>query len=174
MMSAIEKLMRNTVKSGKCIVWTGPKDLNGYALYAFDGRGTLRVHRYVYEMVKGPIPEGYYVCHECDNPSCVKPSHLFAGTPRDNTQDMLKKGRRKKSKRGAEHHNSKLCLKERNEIRQMVARGDKQAAVARHFGVTQSLVSQIWRRVDNYSPEKERLLAEAEARILLAASQPDD
>ena len=51
--------------------------------------------RYVYEKFCGEIPEGLFVLHRCDRPNCINPKHLFLGTLKDNTQDMIKKGRRR-------------------------------------------------------------------------------
>ncbi len=53
----------------------------------------LIASRAAWEMVNGPIPTGMFACHHCDNPPCVRPDHLFLGTPKDNTEDMLRKGR---------------------------------------------------------------------------------
>lgn len=50
-------------------------------------------YRVAYELENGPIPPGLYACHHCDNPSCVRPSHIFIGTAKDNTQDAARKGR---------------------------------------------------------------------------------
>ena len=67
---------------GRCWVWTGSKVGKGYGQ-----------HRRSWKIHFGEIPDGLYVLHKCDNPLCVNPSHLFLGTPKDNVQDMLEKGR---------------------------------------------------------------------------------
>ena len=50
-------------------------------------------HRVVYFMFYGELPDGYMVCHHCDNGLCCNPTHLFHGTALDNNQDMVRKGR---------------------------------------------------------------------------------
>lgn len=57
------------------------------------GEGLIRTHRYSWELHNGPIPEGLCVLHRCDEPLCIRPDHLFLGTLKDNTQDMVTKGR---------------------------------------------------------------------------------
>jgi len=74
-----------------CWEWPGNRDAKGYG-YVF-GKQLRRTHRVMYELMYGPIPEGMLVCHRCDNPSCMNPSHLFLGTSADNNRDCVAKGR---------------------------------------------------------------------------------
>lgn len=76
-----------------CWLWSGGTNERGYGKISDDNRRPAYAHRISWEMTNGPIPEGLYVCHHCDNPRCVNPSHLFLGTQKDNLRDMSTKGR---------------------------------------------------------------------------------
>jgi len=152
MMTFEKRVAKYSKADGDCIVWFGGRDKNGYGLVHDElFKKTRRVHRAVFERAHGPIPSGIFICHACDNPSCINLDHLFAGTPKENTQDMLAKGRRKKSRRDTAHHATKIPHARRDEIRAREAEGVSQTKVAEEFGVSQSLVSQICRRSGSYA-----------------------
>jgi len=87
---------KNVDMSGACWPWRGPSNPRGYGRLRFEGRKSY-VHRAVYETFFGPIPAGLVVMHVCDNPKCVRPSHLRVGTQIENMRDMAMKGRGRKS-----------------------------------------------------------------------------
>lgn len=77
----------------ECIEWWGNFKPNGYGYTMVDGRQEL-AHRHIYRECFGPIPDDRpFVLHSCDNPPCVNPEHLRAGTPQDNMNDRKLRGR---------------------------------------------------------------------------------
>ena len=81
-------------KQEGCWGWKGYVDKRGRSRFSLSVTG-LAIHaaRWVWAKFHGPIPEGKYVCHKCDNPVCVNVEHLFLGSPTDNVRDMIAKGR---------------------------------------------------------------------------------
>jgi hypothetical protein len=128
---------------GGCWVWTAGKIKRGYGRFRLNGKLVL-AHRIAYQDLVGPIPEGLFVCHHCDNLSCVNPEHLFLGTVVDNVDDMMRKGR-DVNPRGEQHGMAKLSENEVVEIRRRVAAGEykSQTKLGKEFGVSNQLISRI-------------------------------
>lgn len=84
---------RVTLPDSDCWFWRNGQE-RGYTKTRMAGREES-VHRLSFQLFVGPIPDGYFVCHRCDQPSCWNPMHLFIGTALDNNRDMYAKGRAK-------------------------------------------------------------------------------
>lgn len=94
----IESFWSKVDKTETCWLWTKSKYRHGYG--CFCAMGTRhKAHRVSYEIAYGKIKDGLFVCHKCDNPSCVNPDHLFLGTHKDNALDMVNKGRHPSQKK---------------------------------------------------------------------------
>lgn len=82
--------------NGDCWEWRGFVHPTGYGQMARDASGrNINTNRAAYLVTKGDIPDGLWILHTCDNRLCCNPDHLWAGTPKENTHDMIAKGRRR-------------------------------------------------------------------------------
>lgn len=78
-------------KSGDCWIWTGAKDKDGYGIFTY-ARKTYRANREALALDGRTVPAGWHACHKCDNPTCVRPDHLYPGSPLDNVADTISRG----------------------------------------------------------------------------------
>jgi hypothetical protein len=137
-----------------CWLWTGAKLTSGYGVL-HDGTFRMLAHRFSFETHVGPIAPGLFVCHRCDNPPCVNPAHLFAGTQFENMRDMTAKGRHAKvGARGQLNGLARLTPSDVSDIRSAYAAGDvTQAQLAARFGVSRGAVCNVLlRRSWSYAP----------------------
>ena len=143
------RVWAKVAKSDGCWTWTGARNHLGYGqVWRGDGPGTPRVlmaHRAVWALENGPIPDGMYLCHTCDNPQCVRPSHMFIGTQTDNMQDCRSKGRMRflVPRVGTENNRAKLTWESVRHIREEYALGTSISTLSRSMGVARSTVREI-------------------------------
>lgn len=127
-----------------CVEWAGHLLPNGYGTFGFEGRAAY-AHRYAYQRAHGSIPAGLFVLHRCDNPRCVAPAHLFAGTQKDNMIDCSRKGRvnRTIEARMEDHPQAKITEAIAVETRSLHAKGVRQCDIAARFGVSKYIISRV-------------------------------
>lgn len=124
-----------------CWEWRGPRS-HDYGTLRAEGAVWL-AHRLSYTVFVGPIPEGDVICHRCDNPICMNPAHLFAGSQADNLHDMHNKGR---GVRGSRQHAAVLTEDDVKSIRSDRARGVPALDLAARYGVHKRQIYKVVNR----------------------------
>ena len=139
-----DRFWQKVRKSDGCWEWTAARNGYGYGIFG-PNRKTFLAHRLSWSMAHGDIPDGLHVLHHCDNPSCVRPDHLFIGTAKDNVQDMIRKGRKVMGPfpRGEDHPNTTLTEEDVRAIRRRFESGESRSDLARAMGVCHSTICNI-------------------------------
>lgn len=151
-------------KSDGCWEWQGSIIGNGYGVVRVD-RKQVYAHRYAYELTHGTIPAGRLICHHCDNPRCVRPDHIYAGTHADNMRDALERGRHGyKTHPGEESGNAVLTDDQVIEAR---LSSEPATWLARRWGVSETAVEQARRKGWTHLPVAGRRPDYAEIRRLV-------
>jgi len=171
-MTTEERFWSKVDKRGpdECWPWKAGK-VKGYGWFWANGKD-IQAHRFVYELVVGPIPNGLNILHKCDNHPCCNPAHLWPGTDLDNARDCIAKGRavhpcgdhhgththpesvargerhgqhthRECTARGERHGSAKLTEANVREIRRLFAEGNTKVAIGRAMGVTATNIGYI-------------------------------
>ena len=169
MRSPNEKEITYQEQEDGCWLITSHKPMpNGYYNIKREGK-TYSLGRYIYEQNNGPIPDGLVIMHLCDNPACVNPTHLKAGTQRENIQDMVIKNRNWK---GIQKPSCKLTEEQVIEIRHLLkTHTDKE--VAKMYNIHKSTTYSIrrgekWKHIgqDIVIPNKCKKLKEADKNLI--------
>ncbi len=131
-----------------CWEWKGQRNRQGYGIVALEGRvGKYQPRTMAHRaslMLAGVRIAGKLVCHHCDNPPCVNPSHLFVGTDQDNYDDSVRKGRRRPGANArGEACKTKLSNQDVLSIRGLAAAGISQLWLAKAFSISKQSVSMI-------------------------------
>jgi hypothetical protein len=118
-------------KGDGCWEWNRYRKPNGYGQFTLVKGRFVGAHTVSFALTNGPIAAGQVICHHCDNPPCVRPDHLFAGTQSDNAHDMFTKGRTVRSS-GTDRANAVLTEEAVRHIR----------AASRYRGLIRDLASE--------------------------------
>lgn len=121
-----------------CWLWLGGMKVAGRGQRATVGR--KYASRVAWLLFRGPVPDGRWVLHRCDNGMCVNPAHLFLGTVQDNNADMVRKGRHL---HGPRHHMAQLSVEAAKDILLGLLRGERQADAGARHGITDSGVQRV-------------------------------
>lgn len=138
----VQRFWARVRKSGTngCWLWTGAK-CNGYGYVQVNGQH-IKAHRFAFTLANGQLRTSERVRHTCDNPPCVRPSHLRRGSQADNVADRDARGRRRPPV-GELNPAAKLTWAKVAKIRNRYRSGETQVHLATAYGVHQGMISRI-------------------------------
>jgi hypothetical protein len=147
-----DRFWRHVQKGDGCWEWQGTRNWFNYGLFWDTAAGQLRAHRVSWELTNGPIPDRMNVCHQCDNPPCVRPDHLYLGDQKRNIGDAVARGRMpsgedhhlaKIDQWGAKNKHAKLTEGDVIEIRRRYLAGESKHTIAPDFGIHPNHVNRV-------------------------------
>lgn len=149
--TSLQMLFKRTKVVGGCRIWLGALSRDGrYGCCSYKDK-TTRVHRLVYQLTKGDLPEGALVRHSCDTPLCVEPLHLLLGSDADNMADKVERGRQAVGE-GCNHPHRVLTDELVVEMRLRRSQGEEFKSLAKRFGCSRHTAMNVcsrksWRHV---------------------------
>ena len=142
--SPLDRFLSQIAIGNDCWLWIGKLDKKtGYARFRGYDSKRIGAHEFAFRLFREPLVPGMFVCHKCDVRHCVRPSHLFLGTPLDNQIDSIQKGRKKYGEQIANH---KLTASDVVAIRERFTNGESKRSLGRTFGVNRKTVKRIVER----------------------------
>lgn len=138
--SEIQRFWERVDKSKDCWIWMGATQSSGHGRLKIGGKAVL-AHRVAYFLANGRLPRKRYVCHRCNNASCVNPDHLYAGTPRQNVLDSIRAGTHRPPR--FNRSGAKLTEYQVRVIRQRLADGETPIRIAPDYGLDPSTIRKI-------------------------------
>jgi len=158
-MSLRDRLLNNHVKNPEtgCWNWTLSLGKRGYGYMSINDTNTM-AHRVSYEIFVGPVPDGLFVLHSCDNPQCMNPDHLHIGTHEDNMREMME---RKRSCAGEKQAFAKLTNETVLQAIEMHKAGESACSLAKKFNVSSTsmlyaLEGRTWSSVTGLTPRENK------------------
>lgn len=163
-MGVMARMFAQRTLNAGCVDWTGFKAAKGYGRIGILGK-RVAVHRLSWSLANSqPVPDGMFICHSCDRPSCFNPEHLFVGTQLDNMRDMVQKGRGTLYPAGTKHPKAKLTDAQALEIFNL--KGTPLPVLSRKYGVSVYVVEDIqkgyrWTHITGFKQEKKPSIKKA-------------
>lgn len=146
-LAQIEALLRekSQPQDSGCVLWTGYTQPNGYG-YINIGKLHVAAHRAALLVAGGHLPDDMDACHTCDVRACIEPTHLYAGTRKQNMADCTARGRHNKPT-GEAHWAAKLTSQDVASIRAARSSGATTVSLAKQFNVNHATISRIARGI---------------------------
>ena len=132
----------NILGADDCWEWQAHRKGNGYGQFTLRKGVFLTASRVSLALSGVVLGPELVACHTCDNPPCVNPNHLFAGTQRDNGNDCVQKGRANRASRAA-HPSARLTEADIRAIRSEPERYGVKARLSRKYGVSETAIRRI-------------------------------